>query len=90
MPQAIVDPEELRRFAVGLKKFSNEVQERITVLNGQLTAVGRTWRDQEHKKFSEEFEQHMRVVARFTEITREYIPYLLRKAEAIEQYLQQR
>jgi uncharacterized protein YukE len=90
MPQAIVDPEELRHFAVNLKKFNNDVQERLTSLGGQLTALGRTWRDQEHKKFTEEFEQHMRVIARFTEVTREYIPYLLRKAEAIEQYLQQR
>ena len=90
MPQAIVDPEELRRIAASLKKFNNDVQERLTTLGGQLTSLGRTWRDQEHKKFTEEFEQHIRVIGHFTEVTREYIPYLLRKAEAIEQYLQQR
>ena len=90
MPQAIVDPEELRHFAANLKKFNADVQERLTSLAGQLTALGRTWRDQEHKKFTEEFEQHMRVIAHFNEVTREYIPYLVRKAEAIEQYLQQR
>lgn len=90
MPQAIVDPEELRRFAANLKKFNTEVQERITTLGGQLIALGKTWRDQENKRFVEEFEQHMKVIARFSEVTKEYIPYLLRKAESIEQYLQQR
>ena len=39
-------------------------------------------------KFVEEFEQHMRVIARFTETTDQYIPYLIRKAEHIEDYLQ--
>jgi uncharacterized protein YukE len=90
MPQAIADPEELRRFAANLKKFNSEVQERLTTLSGQLISLGRTWRDQEHKKFTEEFEQHMKVIGHFTEITKAYIPYLVRKAESIEQYLQQR
>jgi WXG100 family type VII secretion target len=90
MPQAIVDPEELRQFAASLKRFNTEVEERIATLSGQLLSLAKTWRDQEHKRFVEEFEQHMRSMARFTEVTREYIPYLVRKAEAIDQYLQQR
>ena len=90
MPQAIVDPEELRRFAQSLKKFSTDVQERITSLSGQLAALERTWRDQEQKKFAEEFEQQIQVLARFVEIIDRHIPYLLRKAEIIEEYLQQR
>ena len=90
MPQAIVDPEEVRRFARNLKKFNIEVEERITALAGQLVDLGKTWRDQEHKKFAEEFEHHMKVLSRFVELTEEHIPYLLRKAEMIEQYLQQR
>jgi uncharacterized protein YukE len=90
MPQAIVDPEEIRRFARNLKKFNIEMQDRITVLGSQLGALGKTWRDQEHKKFAEEFEHHMKVISRFIEVTEEHIPFLLRKAEIIEQYLEQR
>jgi len=90
MPQAIVDPEELRRFARNLQKFNTEVQDRATALGGQLVALGKTWRDQEHKKFVEEFEQHMKVISRFVDVTNQHIPFLLRKAEYIEQYLQQR
>ena len=90
MPQAIVDPEDIRRFAQSLKKFNGDVQDRITLLGNQLVALGRTWRDQEHKKFVEEFEQHLRVVSRFIDVTDQHIPYLLRKAEIIEEYLEQR
>jgi uncharacterized protein YukE len=89
MPQAIVDPEELRRFARNLKKFNTDVQDRITAMGAQLSNLGKTWRDQEHKKFVAEFEQHMKVIGRFVEVTDQYIPFLLRKAEIIEEYLQQ-
>jgi len=89
MPQAIVDPEDLRRFARSLKKFNADIQDRATALGAQMAQLGKTWRDQEHKKFVAEFEQHMKVIARFVEVTEQHIPYLLRKAEIIEQYLQQ-
>mgnify|MGYP000878862298 CR=1 FL=1 len=90
MPQAIADPEDLRRFAAGLRKFNTDVRDRITAMNGQLVALGKSWRDQENKKFVEAFEQEMRTIAHLIEVTEEHIPFLLRKAEAIERYLQQR
>jgi uncharacterized protein YukE len=90
MPQAIVDPEELRLFAQNLKKFSTETQGRLTLLSGQLVALGKTWRDQEQKKFAEEFEQQVKIVLRLIEVIEQHIPYLVRKAEIIEEYLQQR
>ncbi len=90
MPQAVVDPDELRRFVRNLKKFNLDVQDRITTLNGQLLGLGTTWRDQENKKFVAEFEQQIRVIARFVELTNQHIPYLIRKAEAIEEYLRER
>jgi len=90
MPQAIVDPEELRQFARNLQRFNQDLQDRMTALAGQLSALGKTWRDQEQKKFVEEFEQQARTLARFIELSEEHIPYLLRKAELIDQYLQQR
>jgi uncharacterized protein YukE len=90
MPQAIVDPIELRRFAHNLKQFNQELEERLTSLRAQLHTLGATWRDQEHKKFVEDFDEHMKVIAKYIEVTNEHAPYLLRKAERIEEYLQQR
>ena len=90
MPQAIVDPDELRQFAQNLKKFSTDMQTRVNLLGGQLVTLEKTWRDQEQKKFSDEFEQQVKGLARLIEIVEEHIPYLLRKAEVIDQYLHQR
>ena len=55
MAQAIVDPAELRQFALNLKKFTGELQDRMGGLMGQLAGLGTTWRDQENQKFVEEF-----------------------------------
>jgi uncharacterized protein YukE len=90
MPQAIVDPIELRRFAHNLKQFNQELEERLTALRAQLHTLSATWRDQEHKKFVEDFDEHMKVIAKYIEVTNEHAPFLLRKAERIEEYLQQR
>jgi uncharacterized protein YukE len=90
MAQAIVDPGELRRFAQNLKTFNTELQNRMAMLHGQLVGLGQTWRDREQEKFTEEFEQTMVVIGRFVEATNQHIPFLLRKAERVEEYLQQR
>jgi hypothetical protein len=50
----------------------------------------KSWRDQEQKKFTEEFEQQVKTVARLIEVIERHIPYLVHKAEIIEEYLQQR
>ena len=90
MPKAIVDPVELRRFAQNLKRFNQTLHDQMRVLQGQLANLGDTWRDQEHDKFREEFDQTMHVLRRFMEAANEQAPILLRKAEKIEEYLQQR
>ena len=90
MSQAIVDPGELRRFAHQLKQFNAELEERMSALANQLHALSATWRDQEQKKFTEEFEQHLKLIGRSIEATNQYAPFLLRKAERIEEYLNQR
>ena len=90
MSQAIVNPDELRRFAQMLKKFNSGLAEQMTALAGQLEALSASWRDQENHRFSDEFQRNLQMVARFIESNNEYIPFLLRKAERIDEYLQQR
>ena len=90
MAQAIVNPEDLRRFAVRLKQFNSEMPNQMTAIHGQLVGLGQTWRDKEHEKFVEEFEQTLTVMKRFVEATNQHVPFLMRKAERVEDYLQQR
>ncbi len=86
MAQAIVDPAELRRFAHHLKQFSGELRDRLGALHGQMVALGDTWRDQEHEKFTRSFEETLHVLGAFIEASDEQIPILLRKAERVEEY----
>ena len=89
MNQAIVDPSELRRFAQTLRRFNEELNDKSAAIAGQLNSLAQTWRDKEHMKFSEEFSGNMKALGRFVESNESYIPYLVRKAQLIEEYLQQ-
>ena len=90
MPQAIANPDELRRFAQMLKKFNSGLEDQMTALSGQLDGLSATWRDQENQKFSEEFHRNLQMMSHFLESNNEYIPFLLRKADRIDEYLHQR
>ena len=90
MSQAIVDPTEIRRFAQSLKRFNGEVHTNLAAMHGQLLALGDTWRDQEHDKFRQAFEETVHVLERFLEAANQHIPFLMRKADRIEEYLSQR
>jgi uncharacterized protein YukE len=90
MAQAIMDPEEVRRFAKELKRFNDDVQVRASSLQARFASLGSSWQDQEHEKFSDEFVTTMKVLKKFTEISEKHTPYLLRKAQRIEEYLSQR
>ncbi|MBI5385221.1 MAG: WXG100 family type VII secretion target [Verrucomicrobia bacterium] len=90
MAQAIMDPEQVRRFADELQKFNGELQNRMASLQARFAALGDTWQDQEHAKFAEEFAVTMKAMKKFVEASSRHTPYLLRKAQRIEEYLTQR
>lgn len=90
MPQAIASPEEIEKFAADLKEFNIQLQQSMTHLGGQFTRLGDTWRDQEHRKFADEFLQTVRVLQHFRQASEVQIPFLLRKAQRLREYLQQR
>ena len=85
-----MDPEEVRRFAKELKRFNDDVQSKAGALQARFTALGSTWQDQEQQKFAEEFITTMKVLKKFVEVAEKHTPFLLRKAQRIEQYLEQR
>lgn len=90
MAQAIMDPEEVRRFAKELKRFNDDLQARSQSLQSRFVSLGSTWQDQEHEKFAEEFITTMKALKRFVEVSEKHTPFLLRKAQRIEEYLDQR
>jgi uncharacterized protein YukE len=89
MPQAIMDPEEVRRFAEELQRFNRDLQNRLGSLQARFTSLGETWQDQEHAKFTDEFKQTVKALKKFVEVSDRHVPYLLRKAQRIHDYLNQ-
>jgi uncharacterized protein YukE len=90
MSQANVDPAELRRFALDLKRFTDEIESLMGQLRGRMSGLEGTWRDQEQKKFAEAFTSTTKALAAFVEAAGEHSVFLNKKAAAIEQYLRQR
>jgi len=89
MSQAIMDPEKVRRFADELQRFNAEIENRMILLQARFAALSDTWSDQEHEKFADEFKQAMKALKKFIELSKAHSPYLLRKAQRIEEYLNQ-
>lgn len=85
-----MDPEEVRRFADELRRFNADLQDRLSSLQARFASLGDTWQDQEHMKFADEFKQTLKSVRRFVELSNQHAPYLLKKAQRIEEYLNQR
>ncbi len=84
-----MDPEEVRRFAKELKRFNDDVQLKASSLHARFASLSTTWQDQEHERFAEEFLSTMRVLKKFVEVSEKHTPFLLRKAQRIEDYLGQ-
>ena len=90
MAKANVDPAELRRFAQDLNRFNNELQSLVSGLHSRMRNLENTWRDQEQKKFAEEFDQTAKLLGNFLESSQEHVSFLGKKAALIEEYLKQR
>ncbi len=85
-----MNPEEVRRFAQELKRFTSDMQQRSASLQSRFSALGETWQDAEHEKFAGEFLTTMKALKKFIEVSEQHAPFLLRKAQRIEEYLGQR
>ena len=62
----------------------------MSKLNGEFSRLAETWRDQEHQKFAQEYQQTMRVIERFLQTADQHIPFLLRKADRADEFIKQR
>ena len=90
MAKANVDPAELRRFAQELNRFNNDLTGLLSGLHARLRSLETTWRDQEQRKFTEAFEQTVKVMGNFLEASHDHVTLLGKKATLIEEYLKQR
>ena len=89
MAQVVIEPEQVKRFAEELQRFNRDLQHRMGSLQARFNALGDSWQDQEHEKFSEEFKDTLKTLKKFMDLSQQHVPYLMRKAQRIEEYLKQ-
>ena len=62
MAKAIADPEEIRRFAQDLKRFNDDLTHQLQLMRSRMSTLSQSWRDQEQRKFEEEFDYTVKAV----------------------------
>ncbi len=88
MPQSDihVDPDRLLAIAEELSMFSGDIRTELTVLDGELARLGRSWQDEEYTKFKRAIQPLRRVLDEFQQEIARSKPDMLADAEAIRVY----
>ncbi len=83
---AHVNPEELHKFAAHLKSFNERLSQDSQRLQARFRALHTSaWKDQVHDRFAKEFEQTMRVISKFINLSEKHIPFLHKKARVVQE-----
>lgn len=81
-----VNPDRLRAIAEELSMFSNDIGAELNLLSNGLAKLGRTWQDDEYKKFKNAIQPLHRILEKFHEEITRSKPDMLADAEAIRAY----
>jgi len=88
MPQAIVDPDELRRFASFLDSIAESIRNKRTVVGSSFGSLKEVWRDQKYAQFERVFSETTTQLDRFLRDAANYAQYLRKKAAIVDRYLE--
>ena len=88
--QIFVNPTEIRIFISELKKLKGDLENNQKQTSGKLRKLGESWKDSEHKKFEEKFTEYLNNMRPIISNIDEYCAFLERKANAADNYLNQR
>jgi uncharacterized protein YukE len=81
-----VNADRLRAIAEELSLFSNDIRAELNLLTNELAKLGRTWQDDEYKKFKNAIRPLHRILEKFHEEIARSKPDMLADAEAIRAY----
>jgi uncharacterized protein YukE len=90
MPQIIVDPADLRRFATILEQEVRTLRERQRAVEATRRDLAQVWRDTRYLSFERAYLPSIQVLERFEKAVERYAVYLRSKADRAERYLGRR
>jgi uncharacterized protein YukE len=86
--QAIVNPDELEKFANSITAFVNNIDDAMGELQGRFNVVNDTWQDAQRDSFEEVYNELLQCLSRFKEAASEQVPYLNSKVAQAREYLE--
>jgi uncharacterized protein YukE len=90
MPKAIADPEEIRNFAHVLLDSVNRLRSLRADVMGRFNELHDHWQDEKYMRFREVFTTAMSKLEAFLQQGEDYVQYLHRKAQLLDEYLKHR
>ena len=90
MPQAIVDPEEVKRFAAFLEFTAAELAGAKSDAASYFRDLRNAWHDEKYDKFEQSFEETVARINNFVLYARMYADHLNKRARKAEEYLEGR
>ncbi|MDQ3812930.1 MAG: hypothetical protein M3347_03155 [Armatimonadota bacterium] len=90
MPRAIVDPEELRRFAAYLEQTTADLRGQKTNTIAGFARLHDTWRDEKYSRFEQVFTESMQLLELYLRQSEQYANFCKQKAARAQRYLDQR
>jgi uncharacterized protein YukE len=91
MPRGVqADPEEMKAFAHHLTKFAMDLRGLKTTTTMRRAHLAQSWRDQEHERFVEKYDQAIAPIDPLIQTLDDYSAFLRRKAGALEEFLRTR
>lgn len=90
-PRVDINLEGLERFIAELKSISSDLRDRRSKVNSHLQTLSQNWRDDEARKFTEDFHQFQKMIDRgISDIESNYMPFLQRKLQRARDFINQR
>ncbi len=87
MPQIIVNPDELRRFAVALDELRESIQHKKFNTTHSFENLRQSWKDAKYNEFEKTFTNTTQELDQFLKMTKTYADFLRKKAAKLDLYL---
>lgn len=90
MAKAILDPEELQRFATYLDRNSSDIRGQKTAMLAAFARLSETWRDEKYARFDASFVEAMKMLELYLRQSEQYASFCKQKAARAQRYLDNR
>lgn len=90
MSKAIVDPDQLRKFAGLLDQTANNIRDQKTAFLADFARLHETWRDDKYNHFDQVFTDSMKILEQYIKQCERYSIFLKQKASRAQKYIDQR